>query len=148
MKILVMGLPNSGKTHFAKRLSEHLRCAWFNADDMRKMANDWDFSEVGRERMAARMCWVATFERMNGRPVVCDFICPTEKTREIFGADIVIYMDTIQESIYKDTNAVFVPPKSPTLRIDKFLCDAGIESVINKIKQLTANIQCSIITPQ
>jgi len=138
MKILVMGLPNSGKTHFAKRLSDHLRCAWFNADELRKMANDWDFSEEGRVRQSKRMRTFADFEKSHNRTVICDFVCPTEETRKAFDADLVVYMDTIQESIYKDTNDVFVPPKSPTLRIDKFLCDAGIESVINEIKQLTA----------
>ena len=33
----------------------------------------------------------------NNRIVVADFICPTEKTREQFGADYVIWMDTIKE---------------------------------------------------
>lgn len=135
MKILVMGLPNSGKTHFAKQLSANLECAWYNADAVRKMANDWDFSEKGRVRQSQRMRTLADFEKSHNRTVICDFVCPTEETRKAFDADLVVYMNTIKESIYPDTNAVFVPPKDPSIQIDSFICDDGIESISNKIKR-------------
>ena len=41
-KILVFGLPGSGKTTFARQLAVNM--AYFNADEIRKMFNDWDFS--------------------------------------------------------------------------------------------------------
>ena len=50
MKILVMGLPGSGKTYLAKRMQPILNAAWYNADIVREMANDWDFSPEGRIR--------------------------------------------------------------------------------------------------
>ena len=50
MKILVMGLPGSGKTYLTERLVPLLEAAWYNADKVRTMANDWDFSESGRLR--------------------------------------------------------------------------------------------------
>ena len=39
MKILVMGLPGSGKTYLTQRLVPLLNAAWYNADQVRKMAN-------------------------------------------------------------------------------------------------------------
>ena len=90
MKILVMGLPGSGKTYLTERLQPLLKSAWYNADKVREMANDWDFSDEGRKRQSNRMRTLADFEKKNGRFVICDFICPTSETRENFQADITI----------------------------------------------------------
>ena len=103
-----MGLPGSGKTYLTERLQPLLNAAWYNADKLREMANDWDFTNDGRERQSKRMQAFADFEKSNGRFVICDFICPTKKTRENFNADIIIWMDTITESRFDDTNKVFV----------------------------------------
>jgi len=110
MKILVMGLPGSGKTYLTERLVPLLKAAWYNADKLREMANDWDFSEEGRLRQSKRMRAFADFEKNNGRLVVCDFVCPTKKTRLNFDADIVIWMDTIKEGRFEDTNKLFEDP--------------------------------------
>tara|TARA_Y100001970_G_scaffold172813_1_gene211202 strand:- start:6092 stop:6523 length:432 start_codon:yes stop_codon:yes gene_type:complete len=110
MKILVMGLPGSGKTYLTERLVPLLNAAWYNADQVRKMSNDWDFSDEGRKRQSMRMKTFADFEKLNGRYVVCDFVCPTKETRENFDADIVIWMDTIKEGRYEDTNKLFQDP--------------------------------------
>ena len=93
MKILVMGLPGSGKTTLAKVLAEKLGAAYFNADEVRKMFNDWDFSEEGRIRQAKRMSKLC--EISSTRVSVVDFVCPTEHTRRIFDAHLTIFMDTI-----------------------------------------------------
>jgi adenylylsulfate kinase len=110
MKILVMGLPGSGKTYLTERLVPLLKAAWYNADKLREMANDWDFSEEGRLRQSQRMRAFADFEKNNGRLVVCDFVCPTKQTRLNFDADIVIWMDTIKEGRFEDTNKLFEDP--------------------------------------
>ena len=110
MKILVMGLPGSGKTYLTERLQPLLRSAWYNADKVREMANDWDFSDEGRNRQSNRMRTLADFEKENGRFVICDFVCPTSETRENFQADIIIWMDTITEGRFEDTNNIFVKP--------------------------------------
>ena len=45
MKILICGLPGAGKTWLAERLIKVIdNCAWYNADVVRKSANDWDFT--------------------------------------------------------------------------------------------------------
>ena len=77
MKILIFGLPGSGKTWLAERLQKRLECAWFNADEIRRMANDWEFSEAARYRQAHRMASIANNEKYHDRTVICDFVCPT-----------------------------------------------------------------------
>lgn len=133
MKILIMGLPGSGKTYLAERLQKHLNCAWFNADLVRQMANDWEFSEAARIRQARRMLNMANYEMSEGRDVICDFVCPTELTRYIFDADFTIWMNTIPTSRFEDTNTIFQPPGYADIVIEKFLTDKEIASVVNKI---------------
>ena len=115
-----MGLPGSGKTYLAERLKNIIQSAWFNADEIRKMANDWDFSDQGRLRQANRMKSLADFEKLNGRTVICDFVCPTKETRKNFNADILIWMDTIEKSVYDDTNKIFDVPNKVDFHITEW----------------------------
>ena len=112
MKILVMGLPGSGKTYLAERMQPILKAAWYNADIVREMANDWDFSPEGRIRQSLRMKNLADFEKNQGRIVICDFVCPTNETKENFSPDITVWMNTITSGRYEDTNKMFEKPKN------------------------------------
>jgi adenylylsulfate kinase len=135
MKILIMGLPGSGKTHLALRLHVHLACAWYNADTIRKQANDWDFTPAGRRRQSQRMNTIATFEGTHGRTVICDFVCPTEETRREFNADITIWMNTIEAGRYDDTNKLFEEPANCDYIITKFQSDEEIVEMANTIAE-------------
>ena len=115
-----MGLPGSGKTYLSQKLHPLLDAAWNNADRVRSMANDWDFSEEGRLRQANRMKAFANFEKENKSFVICDFVCPTEKTRKAFNPDIVVWMDTIKESNYEDTDKIFEEPEKFNLKISSW----------------------------
>ena len=106
-----MGLPGSGKTTLANELAPMINAKRLNADEVRKEANDWDFSEEGRKRQAKRMADFASKLKEDGNFVVADFICPTPEARNLFPADFTIWVDTIKEGRFADTNAMFVKPE-------------------------------------
>lgn len=110
MKILIFGLPGSGKTTLAKILSKKLKAVHINADEVREKYNDWDFTPEGRLRQAYRMKFLSDGVNLAGRIVVADFVCPTENTRLEFNADFNIWMDTITSGRFEDTNKMFEKP--------------------------------------
>ena len=117
MKILIMGLPGSGKTTLAKLLVPMFNAVWLNADEVRKKSDDWDFSDEGRKRQAMRM-WTYAEEAVDAnRTVVADFVCPTEETRKQFNADYTVWMDTIKEGRFDDTNKMFEKPSKYDFKV-------------------------------
>ena len=111
-KILIMGLPGAGKTTLAKKLVLKLNAVWLNADKIREQHQDWDFSPEGRVRQSLRMKKLSDEIIIKGKHVIADFICPTPQTRSDFNADYLIWVDTIKEGRFDDTNKLFVPPKN------------------------------------
>lgn len=119
-RILVMGLPGAGKTYLAQYVLERLQNAgktvsWINADDVRKKYNDWDFSIEGRIRQSKRMRDLA--DDYHTDFVICDFICPLPEMRANFAAHWTVWVDTIREGRYEDTNKLFVAPDKYDFRI-------------------------------
>ena len=129
-----MGLPGSGKTTLASKLVPLLNAKWINNDKVRKDANDWDFSEEGRIRQAKRMAALAEKHKQEGNYVVCDFICPTPKARELFNADYTIWMDTIDKGRFEDTNAMFVKPKKFDFKVTTYDAETWATQISEKIK--------------
>jgi len=111
MKILIMGLPGSGKTTLASKLVPLLKAKWLNNDKVRRAANDWDFSEEARKRQAKRMAELAEKNSREGLYVVADFVCPTPEARKLFNADYIVWIDTIDKGRFDDTNKMFVKPE-------------------------------------
>jgi len=109
--ILIMGLPGSGKTTLASELAPLINAKRINADEVRKAANDWDFSKDGRTRQAKRMAELAKKIKAEDHYVIADFICPTPEARSLFPADYIIWVDTIKEGRFEDTNQMFVKPE-------------------------------------
>ena len=110
--ILIMGLPGAGKTTLANELAKLIETKRLNADEIRRAANDWDFSEEARKRQSKRMSDAALKLKNEGNNVIADFICPTPEARKIFPADYIIWVDTIKEGRFEDTNQMFVKPEN------------------------------------
>ena len=108
--ILIMGLPGAGKTTLANELAKLIEAKRLNADEIRKAANDWDFSEEGRKRQAKRMAEAALKMKNKGNNVIADFICPTPEARSLFPADYIVWVDTIKAGRFEDTNQMFIKP--------------------------------------
>lgn len=109
--ILVCGLPGSGKTYFSERLKAAVGNAeHFNADEVRKAADDWDFSEAGRLRQLRRMKGLAQETTKNGLHAILDFICPKEEFRKELAADMVVWVARTPARDFADTTAMFEPP--------------------------------------
>jgi len=140
MKILIMGLPGSGKTWFAEQLQVRLNCAWYNADKIREMANDWEFSETARLKQAYRMKVLADLEKSYKRTVICDFVCPLSMTRDIFNADITIWMNTIVAGRFKDTNKIFEEPINKTYVVDKFMTHSEVDAFVTMMHKDFPNV--------
>ncbi len=128
-----MGLPGAGKTTLAEELAPKLNAKRLNADEVRKEANDWDFSEEGRKRQAKRMADFALKLKNNGNYVVADFICPTPEARSLFPADFVIWVDTIKEGRFDDTNQMFVKPEKYDFHVTTQDAKVWADKIIKEI---------------
>lgn len=145
-RILIMGLPGSGKTYFAERLKKyvennsslfnpnaeieslsHAKVKWINADDVRKKYNDWDFSHEGRIRQSLRMRELA--DSFFNDFVIADFVAPLPEMRNNFKADWTIWIDTIEKGRFEDTNKMFVPPDVYDFRITEQNAEKWVEFV-------------------
>ena len=150
-----MGLPGAGKTYLAQALKNYLETNgdlmkinpqrvltyegipgpeffrvgvdWFNADDVRKKYNDWDFSNAGRIRQSLRMFQFAV--ECTGEFVICDFVAPLVEMRNNFKADWTIWVDTIKEGRYEDTNKAFIPPEQYDFRVTEQNCEKWAEFI-------------------
>ena len=133
--ILIMGLPGAGKTTLANELAKLIECKRLNADEIRKAADDWDFSEEGRKRQAKRMADFALKLKNEGNFVVADFICPTPEARSLFPADYTIWVDTIKEGRFEDTNQMFIKPEKYDFHVTSQDASVWAEKIIKEIVQ-------------
>ena len=129
-----MGLPGSGKTTLASKLVPLLNAKWLNNDKVRKAANDWDFSEKARKRQAKRMADLAKKYKKEGHTVVADFICPTPEARKLFNADYTIWVNTIKEGRFDDTNKMFIKPEKFDFEVTTQDAEVWANKIVEKIK--------------
>jgi len=133
IKILIFGLPSSGKTTLAKELSKEINAIHLNADEMRnKVWTDLTFKYTDRLIMAQRMGALSDLLNKQGHNTIADFVCPTEETRMVFGKAFIIFVDRINQSKYQDTNQLFEKPLFYDVRIKEGLT---LEQEINIIKE-------------
>ena len=134
MKILIFGLPGSGKTTLAKPFAELIGGVHLNADDVRKEYNDWDFTVEGRNRQASRMKYFADGVVKAGKIAIADFVCPTVMTRLEFNPDYTVWMDTISRCKYEKTNDMFEPPEKVDYHVSEWFDNSHqqLTQVINR----------------
>jgi adenylylsulfate kinase len=134
MKILIMGLPGAGKTTLAEQLQKKLKCVWYNADEIRNHINrDLGFTDADRIEHATRMGRLCDIVLRADRYVIADFVCPTEDTRRAFNADFTIWLDTIKEGRYENTNKLFEKPDYVQLTVDTW--DYDVVELVKFIRQ-------------
>ena len=131
-KILIMGLPGSGKTTLAKNIVKKLNAEWLNADRIRGKFNDWDFSKSGIIRQVKRMRLLS--KKSKKKIVIADFICPYHEQIKIFKPNFIVWMDTIKKSCYPRMNRIFQKPKKYDLRVMEKNYKLWSKIVIHKIK--------------
>lgn len=127
MKILIFGLPGSGKSTLAEPFAELINGIWINADQVRTHYDDWDFTPEGRMRQAMRMKFLADGVVRAGKTAIADFVCPTEAAREEFDADYTVWMDTIEQGRFEDTNRMFQKPKHYDYHVAKWFNDTPLQ---------------------
>lgn len=134
-KILIMGLPGSGKTTLAQALKQALEfkttVEWLNADAVREKYGDWDFSGQGRIRQSERMRDLSA--QSPCKLVICDFVAPLKAMRDIFNADYVIWMHTIAQGRFADTNAIFEQPDKYDLKIEAWNSHASVHHILEDL---------------
>jgi adenylylsulfate kinase len=136
-KILVMGLPGSGKTTLAIELARNLRAAHFNADEIRREINkDLGFGIQDRIEQARRMGILCDITARSGAHVIADFVCPTPETRAAFGNAFIVWVDRISSSRFEDTNHIFLPPEKYDYRVTTEFDFVGYhaQEIANKVE--------------
>ena len=137
--ILVMGLPGAGKTTLANELALNIKdrqIKRLNADEVRSKANDWDFSRAGRMRQSMRMSEQALKYKKENFLVIADFVCPTPETRSQFPADYIIWVDTIKQGRFEDTNQMFVEPEKYDFQVTTKNAKKWSLKILEKLKEI------------
>jgi hypothetical protein len=133
-KILIMGLPGSGKTTLAELLVSKLKASWFNADAVRQdIYSELGFSETDRLEHATRMGKLCDWANLGGGYSIADFVCPTQETRQAFNADFTVWVDRIQEGRYEDTNKMFEKPMNYDVRLIEGTPEDWVDTVLEKL---------------
>lgn len=138
MRILIMGLPGSGKTTLSLELMRLLApdAVHLNADDIRKVNNDWDFSEAGRIRQSQRMRNLA--DGIVRKYAIADFVAPLEEMRRIYNADYTIWVNTIKQGRFEDTNQVFKNPVDYNLQVTTQNAEYWATLIYNELRNFKA----------
>jgi len=146
MKILIMGLPGSGKTTLARELARCLSAVWFNADEVRSNINGHlGFSEEDRIQQAKTMGWISEQVSKTGNVVIADFVCPTPESHKAYGQyggppSCLIWMNNIDSGRFEDTNKIFTPPSNPDIVIDYLPISSGSQVDRNSLRRAVAEV--------
>lgn len=139
LRVLIMGLPTSGKTYLASKLykkikESEIKCMWLNADVLRKFHDDWDFSQEGRVRQSKRMKLYADLSELDNYQVVLfDFVAPIFKQRMMVNPNYVVWVNTVEESPYEDTNKIFEKPSLVDIEVKEKDAEKYADIIFNDL---------------
>ena len=68
-----------------------------------------------------------------------NFVCPTNALRDFYSPDYTIWMDTIKESKYADTDEMFEKPIDPDYTVSKWFDDTH-QQLLEVIKFYSAKL--------
>jgi adenylylsulfate kinase len=139
-KILVMGLPGSGKTTLSIALAKAMNAVHFNADEIRaKINKDLTFELDDRVEHARRMGVLCDIVNRMGVYAIADFVCPTEETRKAFGARDAYVIFTTRKPVrnYPDTTELFTRPFEYHMKVDEsHELDYWVDRIYGNIKSI------------
>ena len=115
-KILICGLPGSGKTTLGAALARAIGAVHLDGDTVREATYNWDFSEAGRKQQSYTMSCLANTFIEQGHSVVASYIAPTSYIRALFAADFTVFMDTIVRAAIRIRMRCSCRPPLPTVR--------------------------------
>ena len=152
MKVVVFGLPGSGRSTLARELGRALDAVVLDEDKLFETLNsDLDRSPQGYVESARRIGWVASAVLDSGVNCVCDLLLPTKQSRDSFRIStrevFAIWMDTIDSSKDANANAMWdiLEPVHCNLHISNWCWE--IDSIVSAVSQ-NAPISGELASPE
>ena len=90
---------------------------------------------LGKGRGHAIALEAALKIKAEGHYVIADFIAPTPKARSLFPSDFRVWVDTIKEGRFEDTNQMFVNPKNFDFHVTTQDAKYWAPKIIEEIKK-------------
>lgn len=146
VKVLIMGLAGAGKTSTAVKLQDHLAKSGFtsvhiNSDRVREATENWSFDYDGRITAAEWLVKTANqiLDEAKIDVVIYDTIACLQEQRDILGADITVFLDTVKSSKYEDTDADFERPEWCGIVTSFDQLAEAFDAIVKQITLITEN---------
>jgi hypothetical protein len=132
IRVLIMGLPGSGKAKLAKKLNKLLpNSSVIHSSEERVKAKDVDYSTDGHLRHVYRMLEICRNAKTEN--VIIDMSCPLPEMREILNPDIIIWLTNEENCDTVESKDLFEPPAFYDMKINN-VKKHQVEEMLDRIK--------------